>query len=81
MKFDEKESVSRVTQLKSSVQKGIRNKILDLYPSLSEYIDNVLHKLDALKLVKFHKHLELLVNSGGQLLFFQTEGGSLVSHP
>ena len=31
-KFDEKESVSGVTQLKSSIQKGIRNKILELYP-------------------------------------------------
>jgi PUA domain protein len=31
-KFDDKESVSGVTQLKSSVQKGIRNKVLDLYP-------------------------------------------------
>ena len=26
-KFDEKESISGITQLKSSVQKGIRNKV------------------------------------------------------
>ena len=29
-KFDEKESISGITQLKSSVQKGIRNKVREI---------------------------------------------------
>ena len=76
-KFDEKESISGITQLKSSVQKSIRNKILDLYPALGEggYMDNFLPKKDAFRVVKCHDHLELLVNSSGELLFFKHYDG------
>jgi len=74
-KFDEKESVSGITQLKSSVQKGIRNKIVDLYPALAPYLDEFLPKKDAFKVVKCHDHLELLVNSQGRLLFFRHYDG------
>jgi len=70
-KFDEKESISGVTQLKSSVQKGIRNKILETYPDIAEYIENFLPKKDQFKVVKCHDHIELLVNSAGTLLFFR----------
>ena len=74
-KFDEKESVSGVTQLKSSVQKGIRNKILETYPQIADFIDHFLPKKDAFKLVKCHDHLELLVNSQGNLIFFRHYDG------
>jgi len=70
-KFDEKESISGVTQLKSSVQKGIRNKILETYPDFEPYLENFLPKKDQFKVVKCHDHIELLVNSSGQLLFFR----------
>ena len=70
-KFDEKENISGVTQLKSSVQKGIRNSILDTYPDIDEYIDNFLPKKDQFKVVKCHDHIELLINSSGDLLFFR----------
>ena len=70
-KFEEKESISGVTQLKSSVQKGIRNKILETYPSLEPYMENFLPKKDQFKVVKCHDHIELLVNSSGTLLFFR----------
>ena len=74
-KFDEKESISGITQLKSSVQKGIRNKLLDSMPGLEGFMDNFLPKKDAFKVVKCHDHLELLINSGGQLLFFRSREG------
>ncbi len=70
-KFDEKESISGMTQLKSSVQKAIRNKILDSYPAIADYMDDFLPKKDAFRVVKCHDHIELLVNSSGQLLFFR----------
>ncbi|RZC32202.1 malignant T-cell-amplified sequence 1-A, partial [Asbolus verrucosus] len=46
--FDEKESISGVLQLKSSVQKGIRTKLVDSYPHLEGFIDNILPKKDSL---------------------------------
>ena len=74
-KFDEKESVSGTQQLKSSVQKGIRSKLLELYPTLESYIDVILPKKDAFRIVKCHEHIELLVNSAGDLLFFRQREG------
>ncbi|XP_034250456.1 malignant T-cell-amplified sequence 1 homolog isoform X2 [Thrips palmi] len=74
-KFDEKESVSGTQQLKSSVQKGIRSKLLELYPTLESYIDFILPKKDAFRIVKCHEHIELLVNNAGDLLFFRQREG------
>lgn len=74
-KFDEKESISGITQLKSSVQKGIRNKLLESYPGIEGLMDNFLPKKDAFKVVKCHDHLELLINSTGRLLFFRSREG------
>jgi PUA domain protein len=70
-KFTEKENVSGITQLKSSVQKGIRNSIMETYPDMEPYMDNFLPKKDQFKVVKCHEHIELLVNSGGDLIFFR----------
>ena len=74
-KFDEKESISGITQLKSSVQKGIRNKLLESFPGIQEFMDDFLPKKDAFKVVKCHDHLELLINSTGRLLFFRCRDG------
>jgi len=52
-RFDDKDSVIGIQQLKSSVQKGIRAKILDQYPTLEEYVDMILPKKDALRIVKW----------------------------
>lgn len=52
-RFDDKDSVIGIQQLKSSVQKGIRTKIIEQYPTLEEYIDSILPKKDALRIVKW----------------------------
>lgn len=52
-KFDEKESVSGVTQLKSSVQKNIRAKIVEAFPHIEKHIEEVLPKKDAFRIVKW----------------------------
>lgn len=52
-RFDEKESVSGVQQLKSSVQKGIRSKLLEQFPYLENYVDAILPKKDTFRIVKW----------------------------
>ncbi|XP_066978691.1 malignant T-cell-amplified sequence 1 [Macrobrachium rosenbergii] len=74
-KFDEKESVSGTQQLKSSVQKGIRNKLIESFPSLGDYFEKILPKKEAFRIVKCHEHIELLVRSDGELLFFKQREG------
>lgn len=53
VRFDEKDSVSGVQQLKSSVQKGIRSKLLELYPHLESHIDLIIPKKDSFRIVKW----------------------------
>lgn len=52
-RFDEKESVSGTQQLKSSVQKGIRTKLLEQFPHIENYVDVILPKKDAFKIVRW----------------------------
>ncbi|OQR74375.1 malignant T-cell-amplified sequence 1-like [Tropilaelaps mercedesae] len=75
-KFTDKENVSGVVQLKSSVQKGIRTKICEQFPLLTEQVrDEVLPKKDQLRIVKCHEHVEILVNGQGEPLFFRQREG------
>lgn len=53
-RFEEKESVSSVQQLKSSVQKGIRAKLLETYPLLETHIDAILPKKDTYRIAKWY---------------------------
>ncbi|KAL5012662.1 hypothetical protein ScPMuIL_011213 [Solemya velum] len=70
-KFDEREEVSGVNNAKSSVQRGIRTSVLETYPHLQDYIDQILPKKDTLKSIKCHEHIEILANSSGEALFFK----------
>lgn len=52
-KFDEKENVSGQTQLKSSVQKAIRVKLIETYPHIEKFIEQILPKKDAFRIIKW----------------------------
>ncbi|XP_052078156.1 malignant T-cell-amplified sequence 1 homolog [Mytilus californianus] len=74
-KFDEREMVSGVNNPKSSVQKGIRNSILENYPAIETYLDTIIPKKGDLKIVKCHEHIEILANSKGEPVFFRQRDG------
>ena len=83
-KFDAKEDVVGSQQLKSSVQvcfhqklmqiyckfqKSIRSKLVEQYPLMEPYIDQVLPKKENFKLVKCREHLELIADPAGGVQF------------
>ncbi|XP_065838449.1 malignant T-cell-amplified sequence 1-like [Oscarella lobularis] len=73
-KFQGKDDISAVNQVKSSVRKGIRANVLETFPGLGEDIDAILPKKEPLKLLKCKDHVEILsVNS--ELLFFRQRDG------
>ena len=45
--------MTNVNNAKSSVQKGIRAQVLEQFPHIEDYIDQILPKKEALKLVKW----------------------------
>merc|ERR1712210_396154 len=68
-KFDEKESVSSVSQLKSSVQKNIRNQIIDTYPTFEPYFSEIWPKKEPARLAKTHEKVEVLVVNHEPIFF------------
>lgn len=52
-RFEDKENISSLQQLKSSVQKGIRAKILETYPMLETHVDVILPKKDMYRIAKW----------------------------
>ncbi|CAH1777033.1 unnamed protein product [Owenia fusiformis] len=76
-KFVSDESVSGVNNLKSSIQRGIRAQILEAYPYIAEYMDEILPKKGNVKLVKCQEHIEIISGQNGELLFFRQRDGPL----
>eukprot|EP00918_Siedleckia_nematoides_P074213 GHVU01162163.1.p1 GENE.GHVU01162163.1~~GHVU01162163.1.p1 ORF type:complete len:183 (+),score=22.06 GHVU01162163.1:89-637(+) len=75
-KFNEREHVSSVNNMKSSVMRGVRAKVLEQLPYIKDYVDQILPKKDALKLVKCHEHIEMIASRDGEPLFFRQREGS-----
>lgn len=68
------ESISSNTQVKSSVAKGIRNTIVDLYPGIEPYIEELIPKKAAVYLVKCQDFITAVMVDN-QLLFVNHENG------
>ncbi|KAF9971908.1 Malignant T-cell-amplified sequence 1 [Actinomortierella ambigua] len=70
-KFSIKEDVTGHTQVKSSVQRGIRAKILEQFgDGIEGIIDDILPKKTPLILMKCHEHINLIVVNN-EIQFFQ----------
>jgi len=76
-KFDET-NISGVTQLKSTVQKAIKQKIVQQFPHISEHIDEILPKKEAIKTLKCHEHIEVVIGHNGEHLFFRQRDGPYI---
>lgn len=68
-------NVSGLTQLKTSAQKSIKTKIVEQFPYVQEYIDEIMPKKDSIRLAKCHDHIEIIVASNGDHLFFRQRDG------
>eukprot|EP00123_Amoebidium_parasiticum_P000304 comp10740_c0_seq1/m.5388 comp10740_c0_seq1/g.5388 ORF comp10740_c0_seq1/g.5388 comp10740_c0_seq1/m.5388 type:complete len:183 (-) comp10740_c0_seq1:21-569(-) len=73
-KFSKEESVSGITQTKSSVQRGIRQKILEQYPNLEDVIEEILPKKSPLFIVKCHDRIQMLLINN-EITFFNSHDG------
>ncbi|KAE8584200.1 hypothetical protein XENTR_v10020859 [Xenopus tropicalis] len=73
-KFDEKENVSNCIQLKTSVIKGIKNQLIDQFPVIEQWLNQIMPKKDPVKIVRCHEHIEILTVNGELLFFRQREG-------
>ncbi|GMT04130.1 hypothetical protein PENTCL1PPCAC_26304, partial [Pristionchus entomophagus] len=77
-KFDDKEDVTGTTQLKNSVQKGIRQKLLEQYPMMEPYLNDILPKKENFKLIKCKDHVELIVAHDNIVQFIKVRDGGYI---
>eukprot|EP00397_Hematodinium_sp_SG-2012_P037625 GEMP01040802.1.p1 GENE.GEMP01040802.1~~GEMP01040802.1.p1 ORF type:complete len:180 (+),score=30.71 GEMP01040802.1:433-972(+) len=68
------EDVSGQNQVKGSVQKDIRRKLLDTYPRIEKVLDTIWPKKDSMMLVKCKDHVEIVSVNGVPLFFKQRDG-------
>uniref|UniRef100_A0A670I9B7 Malignant T-cell-amplified sequence n=1 Tax=Podarcis muralis TaxID=64176 RepID=A0A670I9B7_PODMU len=54
-KFDEKENVSNCIQLKTSVIKGIKNQLIDQFPGIEPWLNQIMPKKDPVKIVRWQR--------------------------
>lgn len=68
-RFDEKENVSNCIQLKTSVIKGIKNQLVDQFPDIDPWLNQIMPKKDPVKIVRWYEkwncklYLPTVVNS------------------
>ncbi|CAD5224539.1 unnamed protein product [Bursaphelenchus xylophilus] len=70
-KFDPTKDVNGSQQLKSSVQRGIRAKLIEEYPPLATVIEEIFPKKENFKVIKCKDHVELLVSEDGTVQFIK----------
>ena len=52
-RFDEKEQLVGVNNVKSSVQKAIRSKLTEQFPFIEDYLEQIIPKKDPLRVAKW----------------------------
>ncbi|PWN51390.1 hypothetical protein IE53DRAFT_314011 [Violaceomyces palustris] len=78
-KFDPKQDVSSSTAVKSSVQRGMRSKLLDQYQALASddnaLLEQIWPKKEQITLVKFSReHVQMLVYKSEPIFFQHFDG-------
>jgi len=68
------DDVSGQSQVKGSVQKDIRRKIIDTYPRLEPCLNDMWGKKDNMMLVKCKDHIEVVSINGIPMFFKQRDG-------
>ncbi|KAI7907225.1 malignant T cell-amplified sequence 1-like protein [Cokeromyces recurvatus] len=69
-KFNFSENIAGQSQLKSSVQRNIRAKLNELYPTIESVLEELMPKKTPIIQIKGHDHINFL-SVNGEILFFQ----------
>ena len=72
--FTVEETVSSRSQVKSSVARGIRTNILELYPRLEPVIDQIMPKKESVIVGKCKDSVSVLITEQAGACFFQHKG-------
>eukprot|EP00921_Rhytidocystis_pertsovi_P026465 GHVQ01042689.1.p1 GENE.GHVQ01042689.1~~GHVQ01042689.1.p1 ORF type:complete len:183 (+),score=26.07 GHVQ01042689.1:398-946(+) len=72
------DEVSSQNQMKSSVQRNVRSKVLQQYPRLEAVIDDLIPRKTQLTAAKCSNHITVVLSESKEPLFFQYRDGPWV---
>ncbi|KAJ1951677.1 translation machinery-associated protein 20, partial [Dispira parvispora] len=73
-KVHPKEDVATQSQLKSSVQRGIRTKLVDQMPGIEPHLDEIIPKKATMGITKLREHINLITVNGEVMFFNHFDG-------
>mmetsp|Transcript_65806 Transcript_65806/g.130418 ORF Transcript_65806/g.130418 Transcript_65806/m.130418 type:complete len:183 (-) Transcript_65806:232-780(-) len=77
-KFSKEDNIKSSAPVRSSDQRSIRNQIVQQYPALEPYIDDLFPKKDQLVVCKCKDYVQMLVDPSGEFIFFQCRSGPYI---
>lgn len=77
-RYTREENIKTQSKVKSSEQRQIRSQIVEQYPALEPFIEDILPKKEALIVCKCKDYLSLVVDTTGEFIFFQCRSGPYI---
>lgn len=74
-KFTKDENIRTSAPVRSSEQRQIRALVLQQFPALEPYIEDLMPKKESLIMCKCKDYIQVLVGPGGEFMFFQCRSG------
>ena len=77
-KFSKAENIKTTSPVRSSEQRAIRAQILQQYPSLEEFVEDIFPKSEKLIMCKCKDYIQMVTDPTGELIFFQCRSGPFI---
>jgi PUA domain protein len=68
------DDIGSFSQVKSSVQRSIRGKIIEQYPMLGDAMDKIVPKKQPMVIAKLQPHIQIVVLDGEPVFYQQRDG-------
>jgi PUA domain protein len=77
-KFSKADNIKTTSPVRSSEQRAIRAQILQQYPALEEYVEDIFPKKESLIMCKCKDYIQMVTDPSGELIFFQCRSGPFI---
>ena len=74
-KYTREENIKSSAPVRSSEQRSIRAIVLQQYPALEPFIEDIFPKKESLIMCKCKDYVQILVDPKGEFIFFQCRSG------
>ncbi|KAL1528501.1 hypothetical protein AB1Y20_009844 [Prymnesium parvum] len=77
-KFSKEENIKSHSKVKSSEQRAVRAQVLEQYPALEPFIEDIFPKKEPLVMCKCKDYLQLVLDQEHEIIFFQCRNGPFI---